>query len=297
MNGRAYVERRTIHEPDILAAAEEYPLGAAYARTQEFRTALVTPLLREGQAIGTLTLRRSIVRPFTEKQIGLLQTFADQAVIAIENVRLFNETKEALEQQTAISEVLKVISRSTFDLQPVLDTVIENATRLCGADMGLMAEVKDGLLSYGVAAYGSDAEGRAIAEYLTRRTSPDPPNPKAIMGRALVERRTVTSADIASDPELNQSRGALRIGARSMVAVPMLREGEPIGAIAVCRHVVRPFTDREIRLVETFADQAAIAIENVRLFNEIQEKSRQLEVASRHKSEFLANMSHELRTP
>jgi signal transduction histidine kinase len=259
---------------------------------------LGVPLLREGQSIGVLALTRSQVSPFTDKQIALVATFADQAVIAIENVRLFEaeqqrsrELFESLEQQTATADVLKIISRSTFDLRTVLQTLVESAARFCNADKTTIVREKDGLF-YTAEAYGY---AREFLDYI--RSTPIKAERGSASGRALVEGRVVHIPDVKADPEYTFVE-APRLGDfRTILCVPMLREGVPIGVLTLTRSEVRPFTDKQIELVTTFADQAAIAIENVRLFDEIQDKSRQLEEASQHKSQFLANMSHELRTP
>jgi signal transduction histidine kinase len=219
-----------------------------------------------------------------------MATFADQAVIAIENVRLFDELRESLQQQTATADVLKVISRSAFDLGPVFETVLENAVRLCGADRGFLFRF-DGELLRMAASYNASRE---LTEWVHR--NPIAPGRYSVSARAALERRTVQVPDVQADPEY--AYAVRDVGAiRTTLAVPMLKSDALVGVIAIYRLEVRPFSDKQIALMETFADQAVIAIENVRLFDEIQEKSRQLAEASQHKSQFLANMSHELRTP
>jgi GAF domain-containing protein len=294
--GRVLLDGRISHIHDV-TVDPEYTFIAGQ-KLGGLRTLLGVPLLREGIPIGVLVLARPDVRPFTDKQIELVTTFADQAVIAIENVRLFDELQkrtddlsEALEQQTATSEVLKVISRSTFDLHTVLDTLLQSAARLCEAQMGTITQ-KKGELFYRSVAFGFPA---AFMEYV--RDQPVVPARNTGTGRALVEGHVVHIPDVQADPDFDWPEAQQLGGFRTMLGVPMLREGVPVGVLTLTRSELRPFTDKQIDLVTTFADQAAIAIENVRLFDEIQEKSRQLAEASQHKSRFLANMSHELRTP
>jgi signal transduction histidine kinase len=294
--GRTALEGRTVHIPDCLADPE-YSWPESQARGK-YRTMLGVPLLREGEPIGVLALTRSQVSPFPDKQIALVIPFANQAVIAMENVRLFEaeqqrsrELSESLEQQTATADVLKVISRSTFDLRTVLQTLVESAARFCNADKTTIIREKDGLF------YTAEAHGysREFLDYI--RSTPIKAERGSAAGRALVEGSVVHIPDVKADPEYTFVE-APRLGDfRTILCVPMLREGIPIGVLTLTRSEVQPFTAKQIELVTTFADQAAIAIENVRLFDEIQDKSHQLEVASQHKSQFLANMSHELRTP
>jgi two-component system, NtrC family, sensor kinase len=297
-NGRAVVDRKPVHVHDLTTAGDEFPEGRADALRLGHRTILSVPLLREDEAIGSLSVRRTDVRPFTDKQIELVTTFADQAVIAIENVRLFEEVQartrdlsESLQQQTATAEVLKVISRSAFDLQAVLDALVQSAARLCDADM-VAINRQYGNAYQQVAQYGQSAE---FAKFMA--TQPLEAGRGTVAGRTALEKKPIQVGDIFTDPEFNFFEGAKLGGQRTVLGVPLLREGEAIGFMVLMRKAVRPFTDKQIELVTTFADQAVIAIENVRLFDEIQEKSRQLAEASQHKSQFLANMSHELRTP
>jgi signal transduction histidine kinase len=296
--GRAILDRRVVHIPDF-ALDPEYKWAGQEGAEDPNPTILAVPMLREATVIGVLTVQRTEVRPFTDKQIELVTTFADQAVIAIENVRLFQELEarnhdltEALEQQTATGEILRVISSSPTDVQPVFDAIVKSAVRLCGAFIGDVYRF-DGELIHFVAQHNFTPE----AQEITRRLFPAPPNRNSATARSILDSAVVHIPDVHGDPEYRTQDWASAAGIRSVLSVPMLRDGTTIGAITVARLEAGPFSDKQIALLQIFADEAVIAIENVRLFREISDKSQQLEAASRHKSEFLANMSHELRTP
>jgi signal transduction histidine kinase len=248
-------------------------------------------MLKDDRVIGTLSIYRGVPLPFSEKQIELVSNFSQQAVIAIENTRLLNELRESLEQQTATADVLKAISRSTFDLQTVLDTLVESAARLCRADRTAIRIAKGGLYHH-VSNYGFPPD---VTERMIRE--PVKPTGWTMVARVLFERKAVHIIDAHADPNEEMVRMGKVSGTRSFLGVPLMRDGSPIGVLLLQRSVVQPFTDKQIDLATTFADQAVIAIENVRLFVEIQDKSRQLAEASERKSQFLASMSHELRTP
>jgi signal transduction histidine kinase len=279
--------RRVTQVADMFAENPDEPIASIAGA----RTVLIVPMLKERELVGAIAIYRQEVRKFSDKQVELVQNFAAQAVIAIENTRLLNELRESLQQQTATADVLKTISRTAFDLQRVLETLLETAVRLCGAKHGMIFRY-DGEFCRAAADYNNPP---GLLE-LWQRT-PIRAGRETATGRALLERRPVQVTDAQSDPEYHFPEALRLMSFRSVLAVPLLREGVPLGTIAVWKTEVAPFTDRQIELVSTFADQAVIAIENIRLFDEIQDKSRQLAEASQHKSQFLANMSHELRTP
>jgi len=278
VTGRSVVDKVPIHLHDVLSAeGTEFPEGQRISRLNGTRTLLSMPLLRENESVGAIVLRRTEVKPFSDKQIALLQTFADQAVIAIGNVRLFVEVQaktrdleESLQQQTATADVLKVISRSAFDLQAVLSTLVSSAARLCDADMAFIMRREGDLYRAGAAVGFSEEYVHFLEEH------PIVPDRGTITGRAVLERRTVQIADVSADHEYTLGESTLLAGQRTALGVPLLRENEPIGAVVIARRRVQAFTDKQVELVTSFADQAVIAIENARLFNEVQQRTREL---------------------
>jgi signal transduction histidine kinase/putative methionine-R-sulfoxide reductase with GAF domain len=278
VGGRSVLEGRTVHVADMQTESDEFPEGSENARRVGHRTILSVPLMREGVAIGAIHLRRTESQLFTERQVALLQTFADQAVIAVENVRLFKELEsrnfdltEALEQQTATAEILRVISESPTDLQPVFDAIVRSAVRLCD---GLFSQLCrfDGELIHAVAHHNFTPEGLREVE----RLFPARPTRELGMGRAILDREVVHIEDVTLDREYRHTGLVRAVGFRSGLWVPLMREGTPVGALAVTRAAAGPFSERHIRLLETFAAQAVIAIENVRLFQELQARNRDL---------------------
>jgi GAF domain-containing protein len=298
MTSTAILDRKIIDVPDVASPPPELAVGARNFLASGYRANTTMPMMRGDVAIGALTVARRAPGPLTDKQRAVLRTFADQAVIAIENTRLLNELRqrtddlsESLGQQTATAEVLKAISRSAFDLQRVLETLLESAVRLCGSKHGMIFRY-DGESCRAVAAYNTPPEYLELWERTPIRAGRG-----TTTGRALLERRPVQIADVQADLEYDFPEAQKLMGYRTVLAVPLLRDGVPLGVIGLWKTEVAPFSEKQIEVLVIFADQAVIAMENTRLFDEIQDKSRQLAEASKHKSQFLANMSHELRTP
>ena len=277
VTGRAVCDLKTIHVHDLASEDREYPLGSKHAKRDGHRTTLATPLLREGIPVGAILIRRMKVRPFSEKQIELLETFANQAVIAIENARLLNELRqrtgdlsEALEQQTATSEVLKVISSSPAQLEPVFNAILANAVRICEAKFGIMFLYENNEFQPAALLNAS----KDLADFLWRR-GPFKASPGTPLDRLVKTKGVIYTADEAAEPD--PGAPARLGGARSLVGVPMVKQNKLIGAIVIYRQEVRPFTDKQIELVANFAKQAVIAIENARLLNDLNKLNQQLE--------------------
>jgi signal transduction histidine kinase/putative methionine-R-sulfoxide reductase with GAF domain len=297
VTARAILAATVVQIDDVSADPE------ASEALRMFRTVLSVPMIRDGRPLGAITVARRVVRPFSNEQIALLQTFADQAVIAIENVRLFTELEqknealtqahtqviESLSQQTATTDILRAISRSPTDVQPVFETIVRNAATVCDAfDASVFVRDGDDIR---LAAHMGPIEAHNIGTRFALSNA-------TVVGRAILAERAFHVDDLSTREEFPIGRTyAERFGYRTTLAVPLVRVGGAIGALLIRRGEVRPFSGKQVKILETFADQAVIAIDNVRLFHELEQKSRELEAASQHKSEFLANMSHELRTP
>jgi class 3 adenylate cyclase/putative methionine-R-sulfoxide reductase with GAF domain len=296
--GRAMLESRLIHLVDAQAESEEFPEGSAIARRTGYRAIIAVPLMREGYAIGTIAVRRVEAKLFSDKEVELLTNFAAEAVIAIENARLLNELRqrtadlgESLEQQTATFEVLKVISSTPGELEPVFRAILEKATRICRTKIGILFRFDDGAYA-AVAALGVTA---AYNEYLNQ--GPIRPGPGTGLGRLAAGEQTVHIIDTQAE-QVYADREPFRVataelgGARSLLNVPMLKEGELIGAIGIYRQEVRPFTNKQIELVTNFAAQAVIAIENARLLKELSQRTEQLQMRSREIAKLNEQLEH-----
>src|SRR5215510_2946115 len=302
---RAIADRQTIHVHDLRAAETEFPGAKTRGIAVGVRTVLSTPLLREGIAIGTMHIRRREMHPFSDRQIKVLETFADQAVIAIENARLFqelthktadleitnSEVRESLEQQTATSEILGVIASSPTELQPVLDAIALNAARVCGSDDAAIRLIEENSLSL-VAHYGTIPP-------TSLRMGLSLPSAAPLSNEAILKRKTVHIPDVLAEAERFPDSSLIRDprGIRTYLVTPLLRKGTPIGVIAIRRTEVKPFTDKQIKLLETFAAQAVIAIENARLFKEIQERNAELREALEHQTATAEVLSIISRSP
>src|SRR6516165_10229541 len=266
--GRLFLERKPVHVVDIQAEAKDFPEGSVLAKRFGHRTIAGVPLLREGVAVGTLQIRRTEVNPFTDKQIALLGTFAAQAVIAIENTRLLSELRQSLEQQTATADVLRVISSSPGNLELVFEAMLQNAVRICDAQFGNLALLEGDGFRF-VAQHGAPPKYRDA-----RQREPFVRANSRNLDRVIKTKQAVHVADVAAED--SQSGVVTLGGARTLVNVPMLKDDELVGIIAIYRQEVRPFTEKQIELLQNFAAQAVIAIENARLLNELRQRTTDL---------------------
>src|SRR5262244_2366955 len=299
--GRALIDQQTIHVHDLQAAEADFPLSKSRGIAAGLRTVLVTPLLQKGTAIGAILIRRREVRPFSDRQVKLLETFADQAVIAIENVRLFQELEartrelaQSVGELRALGDVGQAVS-STLDLQTVLRTIVRHAVQLSGTDCGIIYEYDEPTQEFHLRA-SYQMEEELVNAY---RATPLRLGQGAT-GRAAETKMPTQIADLRQEQEF-ATRGMRpilsRLGYQSLLAMPLLLEQKIMGALTIYRRETGSFAPAVVHLLQTFATQSVLAIQNARLFREIEDKSKQIEAANRHKSEFLANMSHELRTP
>jgi GAF domain-containing protein len=273
--GRMLKTKSVVHGADA-ATNQDYsvqtdPALVAAIELGGVRTCVAVPMLKESELVGALTLFRQEVRPFTDRQIALITNFANEVSIAIENARLVHELRESLEQQAAAADVLNIVSRSTFDLQTVLDRLVELVTKLCDADLAAIHR-QEGTNYRVIAICGGPPDYREI-----QNSVPLEPGRGTVIGRAVLERKPVHVADVVADPDYLLKEAQRRIGYRTVLGVPLMREGRPIGVIALLRLTVRPFTEMQIKLVQSFADQAVIAIENTRLLDDLNKLNQQLE--------------------
>jgi signal transduction histidine kinase len=304
-SGRMLATGSVIHIPDLAADRayiERNPPTVVVVERAGVRTTLAVPMFKDDELVGSFTVGRTAVRPFTAKQIEVATSFADQAVVAVENARLLHELRETLEQQSATGDVLTIISRSTFDLQEVLDTLIELAAQLCDAELAAMHRLQ-GVNYRAVATYGGPPEHKALAGGV-----PFEPGRGSVIGRTVLERRPVHVADVLAEPDYALRDAQRRLGYRTVLGVPLLREGDPIGVLVLMRLSVRPFSDKQVALLRNFAAQAVIAIENTRLLSDLRERTdalgRSVAELQRERSNKLmtieamaAAIAHEVRQP
>jgi class 3 adenylate cyclase/putative methionine-R-sulfoxide reductase with GAF domain len=289
--GRLLRTKKTAHVDDLAAGQgylEKDPLVTATVDVGGGRTLVAVPMMKENEVVGAITIYRQEVQPFTPEQIELVQNFAAQAVIAIENARLLNELRESLRQQTATADVLKVISRSSFYLQTVLDTLVESAARLCAADKGTI-QLREGDV-YRIRAHFGLA--REAVEYALLQ--PLRADRSSVTGRVVLDGKTVQIPDVLADPEYRATDHQRAFGYRTILGVPLLRDGTTIGTFSLNRDEVSLFTDKQIELVTTFADQAVIAIENARLLKELRERTQEVEKLNQHLEQRVADQVGEI---